>query len=285
MAIFISYSHKNKELAQKLALNLVRRRIPVWIDDWEVSCGESLIEAVQKAVQDSSALLILLSKDSVESVWCKTEVVAAIQRELEEKKILAIPVLLEDCDIPLFLRVKKYADFRKNFDEGLRAVLEAVAKITNTTMGSVSTDDYHTDWVYQWISNEDFIGVEFLMFQHSSQWGHSIFTRIVIACHIAELVERYMRLVHAGIDDVPCVELLEIILDSLRNKEDQFNLFLQDNHPHIHDFEILNSKLEIGFSVHMEGRRLGNDNGKDILVHGFKEFEKIRSIIIDRMNK
>ena len=46
--------------------------------------------------------------------------------------MVILPALLEDCQIPLFLREKVYADFRTNYDHGLHQVLEAVAKVTST---------------------------------------------------------------------------------------------------------------------------------------------------------
>ncbi|EON79267.1 hypothetical protein ADIS_0272 [Lunatimonas lonarensis] len=37
-------------------------------------------------------------------------------RELNEKKIVVIPILLDNCKVPLFLQEKVYADFRTDFD-------------------------------------------------------------------------------------------------------------------------------------------------------------------------
>jgi len=40
-------------------------------------------------------------------------------RELDEKRVVVLPVIVEECDIPLFLREKMYADLRTNFNTGL----------------------------------------------------------------------------------------------------------------------------------------------------------------------
>lgn len=74
---------------------------------------------------------MILSKKSVESAWCKKELNSGLVRELEEKRVIVLPVVINDCEIPLFLREKLYADFRTDYNEGFNAILEAVAGVTN----------------------------------------------------------------------------------------------------------------------------------------------------------
>lgn len=120
MPVFISYSHADKKFVDDLAVQLVRHRVHVWIDRWELRVGDSLINKVQEAIAGASALLVILSKASTKSDWCKKELTAGLFRELDEKRVVVLPVLLEDCDMPMFLKDKLYADFRKDFDAGLK---------------------------------------------------------------------------------------------------------------------------------------------------------------------
>ena len=135
MPIFISYSHENKKFADRLARQLVAHNVNIWLDRWELSVGDSIISKIQEAVEGASALLVILSKASVASEWCKNEINAGLLQELEEKHVLVMPVLLEDCTIPVFVRGKLYADFRTSFDDGLRTILEGIAKVTNANLG------------------------------------------------------------------------------------------------------------------------------------------------------
>ena len=80
MPIFISYSHKDKKFVDKLAMQLVRRNVNVWLDRWELSVGDSLVERVQEAVDGASALLVILSNASTASEWCKKELEAGFLR-------------------------------------------------------------------------------------------------------------------------------------------------------------------------------------------------------------
>lgn len=58
------------------------------MDRWELSLGEPLIDKVQSAVEGASALRVVLSKASVESEWCKKELIAGLFRELDEKRVV-----------------------------------------------------------------------------------------------------------------------------------------------------------------------------------------------------
>src|SRR5687767_14898256 len=117
MPIFISYSRNDVDFVDWFANRLVARRHHIWMDRWELSIGDSLISKIQGALSESDAILIVLSKTSVASEWCKKELNSGLIRELEEKRVLVLPCVIDDCDIPLFLREKLYADFRRNRDQ------------------------------------------------------------------------------------------------------------------------------------------------------------------------
>ena len=150
MPIFISYSHQDKNFVDKLAIQLVAHNINVWLDRWELQIGDSIIAKIQEAVEGASALLVILSPASVSSDWCKNEINAGLLRELEEKQVLVMPVMLQDCEVPVFVRGKIYADFRKSFDDGLQTILEGIAKVTNENLGRYRGPEYHTDWSVDW---------------------------------------------------------------------------------------------------------------------------------------
>lgn len=111
------------------------------MDRWELKVGDSLLDKVT----DSSAILVVLSKNSVEPAWCKRELNAGLMRELEERKTLLMPLVIDDCTIPLFLRDKVYADFRANPDEALEQVNRALAGISNPLQGRSETPRFNTD--------------------------------------------------------------------------------------------------------------------------------------------
>ena len=82
MPIFISYNHNDKDFVTALARNLVYARHNVWIDQWELNAGDSLLDKIQAAIGESVAILVVLSEHSINSSWCKRELNAGLMREL-----------------------------------------------------------------------------------------------------------------------------------------------------------------------------------------------------------
>jgi hypothetical protein len=71
MPIFISYSQKDTRFVDTLVRNLVAAKHHVWMDRWELSLGDSLTKKIESALTESGAMLVVLSKNSVDSEWCK----------------------------------------------------------------------------------------------------------------------------------------------------------------------------------------------------------------------
>ena len=61
----------------------------------------------------SDYILVLLSPASVESKWVRQEIDLALSRELADRAIRLIPILIADCDIPEILRSRLYLDLRQ----------------------------------------------------------------------------------------------------------------------------------------------------------------------------
>ena len=54
------------------------------------------------------------------------ELSSALARELESRQVFVLPILYRDCQVPLFLKDKVYADFRTSYDLGLETLLERI---------------------------------------------------------------------------------------------------------------------------------------------------------------
>lgn len=185
MPVFFSYSHENADFVDALAAQLIQNRVGVWIDRWELRVGDSITPRIQDAITQASALLVVLSKASVASDWCKREINAGLFREMEEKRVVVLPLLLETCDVPLFLKDKMYADFRTDRDKGLRDVLKAIAPISNSTQNRIDTPDFHTDWAYDWFSmGKDGFGMRLVAVEHGESIKHCVMSELEIEANI-----------------------------------------------------------------------------------------------------
>lgn len=124
--LFISYSSKDREFVSRVASDLKSYGVDVWWDKWEMKVGDSINKKIQGGISSAGWLAVILSRNSVKSLWVEREISAALVRELELKDIFVLPILYEDCEIPLFLRDKVYADFRQSFSDGLSMLLARV---------------------------------------------------------------------------------------------------------------------------------------------------------------
>ena len=111
--VFICYSHKDIRFVRNLEEFLRKNQIEVWIDEKKISIGDSLIGKLSRAIYEVDFVIVVLSKASVASKWVNHELEIAMTNEIASKKIKVLPLLKEECDFPLYLDQKVYADFRK----------------------------------------------------------------------------------------------------------------------------------------------------------------------------
>ncbi len=125
-SILLSHNHQDKPFVRRLASDLRSRGARVWVDEAEMQVGDSLIERIEAALDEVDYVGVVLSKNSVKSDWVRKEVEIALSRELRDKKVVILPLLLEDCTIPAFLRGKLYADFSR--PDGYASAVELLAR-------------------------------------------------------------------------------------------------------------------------------------------------------------
>jgi len=132
--IFISYSSKDRMFAEKLAADLSELGLRVWIDTLEMKVGDSLGQKIQHGILGSGWLTIVLSPDAVGSTWVEKELNAALALELERRDVFVLPIFYRDCNIPLFLRDKVYADFRTDYQKGRADLLKRLKPPIDPTL-------------------------------------------------------------------------------------------------------------------------------------------------------
>jgi hypothetical protein len=91
--VFISYSHYDKQSVLDLYHQLKDDRIKLWLDQFELSPGISFQQEIERALQDSDAILIVLSRNSDKSRWISFEGTLFYG---QNRKRPIIPVILDD---------------------------------------------------------------------------------------------------------------------------------------------------------------------------------------------
>lgn len=92
---FISYSSKDQLFAERLYADLQARGVRCWFAPHDVQGGKKLHEQIDNAIQMHERLLLILSPDSINSEWVKTEIAKARKREALEKRRMLFPVALK----------------------------------------------------------------------------------------------------------------------------------------------------------------------------------------------
>ncbi len=111
--VFLSHSSSDKTRVLAIAEKLRDEGLKVWIDEWSVQVGDDITLAIEQGLQASRKFIFCMSKAAFESHWVARERSAAMFRDPANKERRFIPVLLEDCTIPDFIRPLKYIDMRQ----------------------------------------------------------------------------------------------------------------------------------------------------------------------------
>jgi len=110
MKIFISHSSTDKKFVRTLKDDLKENSFTTWVDEDELDFGDSLIDKLDAALEESSHFLIILSPASVNSEWVKFELSKVLKTKTTHLKQKIIPIKYSDCDVPTELLKLVYAD-------------------------------------------------------------------------------------------------------------------------------------------------------------------------------
>lgn len=126
--IFLSHSSKDKEIVRKFKNDLEREGYAVWFDEDEIGIGDEITKSIQSGLEETHLLIIWITKHAVESGWVRREWESKLHEEIFQNKTLVLPILAEDCEIPKFLALKRYADFRMSYEEGFSVLKNDLKK-------------------------------------------------------------------------------------------------------------------------------------------------------------
>ena len=135
MKVFISHAETDDTLARKIADTLSEAGLEVWDDAREIMPGDNWGEKVSQALQESDAMVVLLTPDAVGSRWVRREIEYALGEKRYSRRL--IPVVVGDPDrIPPedmpwilgHLRVIELPTHAKE-EEGIREIAEALLDV------------------------------------------------------------------------------------------------------------------------------------------------------------
>lgn len=131
MKVFLSHSSKDKGIVRRIKDDLKSYSYKTWMDEDDIPIGGSIVENIEIGLKESDVLVVFLSQNSTLSKWVKKEWQVKFFNQINEDKVFVLPILLNDCDIPEFLKGRRYLDFRDkdNYESNLSTLLDTLNKL------------------------------------------------------------------------------------------------------------------------------------------------------------
>lgn len=123
--VFISFSSKDRDVADRICGDLERRDIPCWISSRNVPPGMDFQAAIVDALKQTKIMILVFSSQSNNSDEVKRELVLAGQYGL-----LVIPVRIENVlptgAMEYQLTTRQYLDLFENWDANIEKVADTI---------------------------------------------------------------------------------------------------------------------------------------------------------------
>lgn len=133
--VFISHATEDKErFVREFATKLREHGIDVWVDEWEIFPGDSLVQKIfNEGLKEASAVIVVLSQSSVNKPWVHEEIDAAFVKRVNQGSKL-IPVVIDKCEVPPVLhstawqKITDVSSYEKEFDRIVTSILGGTDK-------------------------------------------------------------------------------------------------------------------------------------------------------------
>lgn len=132
--VFLSHASEDKDrFVLGLARQLRESGVDVWLDQWEMKPGDSLVDKIfEEGLKDARAVIIVLSTVSVQKPWVREELNASVVNRISRGTKL-IPVVIDECDVPESLRstIWQKVDSLEDYSQSLQRILSAIFDVSD----------------------------------------------------------------------------------------------------------------------------------------------------------
>ncbi|AAM72693.1 MAG TPA: toll/interleukin-1 receptor domain-containing protein [Chlorobaculum sp.] len=130
--VFVSHASEDKDrFVLQFAERLRQKGIDAWLDKWEMLPGDSLVDKIfEEGIKEAKAVIVVLSKFSVEKPWVREELNAAFVKRINNGSKL-IPIVIDDCEVPEALKstlwepIADLSAYDKSFDRIVASIYGA----------------------------------------------------------------------------------------------------------------------------------------------------------------
>lgn len=132
--VFLSHASEDKDrFVLDFARQLRENGVDVWLDQWEMKPGDSLVDKIfEEGLKEAHAVIIVLSTVSIEKPWVREELNTSVVNKISRGTKL-IPVIIDDCEVPESLRstVWQKVDSLEDYSQSLQRILSAIFDVSD----------------------------------------------------------------------------------------------------------------------------------------------------------
>lgn len=126
ISVFISHTGEDKVFARKLAEDLKKSGVDVWLDEWKIKVGHSITEKINEALDNSNYIVVIFSEKFFQKSWPMRELRTAMMRQSSTGTNFILPVKIDDSPMPSLIADIAYADFRTDYEIAFEQLLSGL---------------------------------------------------------------------------------------------------------------------------------------------------------------
>lgn len=124
--VFVSHRSDDIDEARRLALEVEARGHEVWLDEWKIDLGDSIVERINSGLESIQFLIICYSGLGIDSPWMSREWMSTLARQLNGADVKILPVRLVGGNPPALLADIRYVDLSKDWTTGVNQLCAAL---------------------------------------------------------------------------------------------------------------------------------------------------------------
>jgi hypothetical protein len=128
--VFLSHANLDKDdYARPLAERLDSSGITCWLDEREISWGDSITKKVNEGLQKSRFVILLLSENYIDRGWTNAEMQSAVNKQNSQGQKVVLPLFIGDRK-KLVENYHLITDIQGvNWDDGLVSIIEKLKNV------------------------------------------------------------------------------------------------------------------------------------------------------------
>ena len=142
--IFLKCSRHDQTVAKRIVDRLDKRSIKIWLDTYESSLGDSVIQSIKQSISANDYVIFLLSWNSVNSSWMRHALANTPLSDLSKRNITLLPVRIDDCRVPPSLSNYQSLDLHGDFEKGLTLLAKAIDAVQDVKFERLTPQSFES---------------------------------------------------------------------------------------------------------------------------------------------